>query len=86
MNTNDVEKVVKNWKYAEELGITEVTDKVEHALDCLPTVAIRDSRGKLVAYELVEPHSTMGMLYVDPEHRRKGLATVVVTQLFNSII
>ncbi len=69
------------WKYAEELGIREVTDKVKHALDCLSTVAIRDSRGKLVAYELVEPHGTMGMLYVDLEHRRKGLATVVVTQL-----
>ncbi len=73
--------VLEQWKFTGEFDRVAMEERVAHTIGQHSTVAVRDPSGKLVAYEMIAPHGTMGMLHVDPGHRRKGLATFVINLL-----
>ncbi len=51
-----------------------------------PNIAIRNSDNELVAYVLSQYYGSIGMLYVKPEHRRHGLATIAVSALATKLL
>ena len=81
LNIAEASIVMNAWKFTGQFTREAVQHRVEHCILFHPNVAIRDRQGNLVAYELIGPHGTMGMLLVAPEHRGKSLATAAVAQL-----
>ena len=49
------------------------------------TVAIRTADNDLAAHMIQQEDRLLGMLYVDPKHRRKGLGQLAVSELAHKI-
>ena len=49
------------------------------------TVAIRTADNELAAYMIEQENGSLGMLYVDPKYRRKGLGQLTVSELAHKI-
>ena len=81
LKDEDVPQVVDKWGDTEDFIEEGVYHRVQHVLKHHPTVAIRDTVGNLVAFEMTSQYGAMSMLHVEPDHRRKGLATTVELQL-----
>ena len=81
LKAEDIPLVVERWGDTEVFIKEGVYHRVEHGLKHHPTVAIRDTEGNLAAFEMTSQYGSMSMLHVEPEHRKKGLATAVVLQL-----
>lgn len=54
---------------------------VRSRIEAGPSAAIRDAQGIVVAMAFTHPYGALGGLHVVPEHRRKGLAKVVIAKM-----
>ena len=49
------------------------------------TIAIRTADNELAAHMIEKENGLLGILYVDPKHRRKGLGQLTVSELAHNI-
>ena len=82
MTEDDADLLNENWEYKDETSLDFVKFQIRH----FPSVGIRDSNGQLVAWEVTYFTGCMGMLYVLPEHRGKGLAQYAVYKLSKKLL
>ena len=71
-----------NWEQKAEGSLDFINFQLRH----FPSVGIRDSQGQLVAWEITYFIGCVGMLYVMPEHRGKGLAQYVIYKLGKALM
>ncbi len=78
-NTINVAQYVNDtWKYRSATSLP----MIKAMLDSYPSVGIiHKETGKLVSWMLTYEDGAIGMLYVDEEHRRRGLARATVSLL-----
>ncbi len=81
LHPDEAGKAMQQWKFTGNFSQEAVQQRVEHCIQFHPSVAIRDQRGCLVAYEMMSPHGTMAMLHVNPACRGKGLGILTVAEL-----
>ena len=60
-------------------------DAVKDTIANLPTCGLF-KYGKLVAYGMLTTYGGIGKLYVDPEHRRKGLGAYLLSYLSRTAV
>ena len=78
LHFEDSDEVDRCWEHRSEgLSLQLFQRQIQH----LPSVAIRDTAGNLLAFELVGPFLNNFSLFVYPEHRRKGLATAITCEI-----
>ena len=81
---SDAPAVSASWQYGSE---TEPAGEYIHWLiENYLSIAVHDNANTLVAYMIQCHNGSIGFLRVDPDHRRKGLAQVVVTNLAQKVI
>ena len=75
-------KVNSSWKFGgNESSKQFVQLNVKHMHSC----GVRDQHGNLVAFELQTSFGLLGSLFVDPEHRGKGLGKYVMAKLAKKV-
>ena len=85
LSLGEASTVMQEWKFTGNFSRGTIQHRVEHSIQFHPNIAIRDKENSLIAYEMISPHGTMGMLNVFPEHRGKGLGSAIVGELSRQI-
>ncbi|XP_076448066.1 glycine N-acyltransferase-like protein 3 isoform X2 [Babylonia areolata] len=75
--TADVGVIISTWKF----GSNATEAFVRTWIQDFPSVYLETETGQHVGHMTGKSGGTMGLLYVNPEFRRKGYAKVIVTQL-----
>ncbi|XP_076448674.1 acetyltransferase YE1169-like [Babylonia areolata] len=77
VSSADVQRIHSTWEFSYEGSYTYFEEYVRHH----PSVYLETNSGHYVGHMLSTSYGTMGMLYVNPDFRRKGYAKVIVSQL-----
>ncbi|MED6290871.1 hypothetical protein CHARACLAT_017808 [Characodon lateralis] len=78
LNFSHVDIVNKTWKFGgDEKGYRNIKNLISN----FPTCCIMDTQGEPVAWILVYDYCAMGILYTLPEHRGKGYAKVLISNM-----
>ncbi len=77
------EQINREWEFG---GTPESLELIKMNLRNQKSTGISDKDGNLVAYGLQQEYGSLGMLYVNPEHRRKGLAKSVLSSQVNKVM
>ena len=75
---------MSSWKFSSIASGAEEYIKIHIAN--FPSVCIRRENGTAVGWFIVQKYGAMGMLYVVPEYRGKGLARYLVTKLTRKML
>ncbi|KAM4591252.1 glycine N-acyltransferase-like protein 3 [Odontesthes bonariensis] len=78
LNLSHVDLVNKTWKFG---GNEQGYRNIKNLISNFPSCCIVDAQGQPVAWMLVYDYCAMGILYTEPEHRRKGYASVLVSTM-----
>lgn len=85
LDESDIDTVLGAWTY----GTPELRPWVASLIVHRPTVAVRSSsdnnENRLVGWMVRYDDGSCGMLYTDPEHRRKGVAKVIVKAMAHTL-
>ena len=65
------------WKFTTEGSDSYIKDLIQHH----PSLILFTECGQHVGHMLGKGNGTLGMLYVQPQFRRKGYAKVIISQL-----
>lgn len=71
------------WKHSSE---ESAKDYIEWTIETQPSVAVFDSEDKVIAFMIRQYYGSMGMLYVEPNYRKQGLGTLVITELAKKLL
>uniref|UniRef100_A0A4W4DRD0 Glycine N-acyltransferase-like protein n=1 Tax=Electrophorus electricus TaxID=8005 RepID=A0A4W4DRD0_ELEEL len=77
LKESHIDVVNSTWKFAAEFSKQMIRNMIMN----FPSSCVLDPDGHPVAWVLTYTSCAMGMLYTQPEHRRKGYAKAVVTAL-----
>ncbi|XP_076448554.1 glycine-N-acyltransferase-like protein 3 isoform X2 [Babylonia areolata] len=75
--TADVSRIFSTWKFAGDRTDYLIQERVER----YPSVYLETDTGHHVGHMLSTNYGTMGMLYVNPDFRRKGYAKVLISHM-----
>ena len=78
LTKEDAAIVNANWKFGRRL---ETEQYLYHCLSHYPGTAVKDSQGNIVAGLITYHIGHTGALWVDSEHRSRGLAKFVIVDL-----
>ena len=81
LHESDADKVDDSWVYSDK----ESKAFIKWLIRNYASIAIRTADSCLVAHMLERETSFLGLLYVDPKYRRKGLGKLVVSELAHKI-
>ena len=81
LHESDADKVDDSWVHSGKGS----KDFIKWLIRNYATIAIRTADSCLVAHMLERETGFLGLLYVDPKHRRKGLGKLVVSELAHKI-
>ena len=74
--------VYSTWKFSGEH--TEMF--IRHLVEQHPSIVLTTDTGQHVGHLLGQSYGGMGMLYIQPEFRRKGYAKVIISQLMQKYL
>ncbi|XP_055083220.1 glycine N-acyltransferase-like protein 3 [Periophthalmus magnuspinnatus] len=77
LNESHIEIVNKTWKFGQKDALRMIQNMVRN----FPSCCVFDAEGRPVSWVLTYACCSMGMLYTVPEHRGKGYAKVVISEL-----
>ncbi|KAK5612293.1 hypothetical protein CRENBAI_016281 [Crenichthys baileyi] len=78
LNLSHIDIVNKTWKFG---GDEKGYRNIKNLISDFPTCCIMDTQGEPVAWILVYDYCAMGILYTLPEHRGKGYAKVLISNM-----
>ena len=78
LTEDDAATVHAAWDYGTS---PETISVLAWLIRVFPSLAVKDASGRVVAGMLTYNNGSMGALWVDAEHRRRGLAKYIVTGL-----
>ena len=78
---SDADKVDDTWAYSNKSSKTFIKWLIRN----FASIAIRTADNDLAAHMIEQEDGALGMLYVDPKHRRKGLGQLAMSELAHKI-
>ena len=80
----DADAINKNWKFGKSY---ESLKYIQHSISKCPATIIKArATGQVVGCILVAPDNSMGMLWVDPEYRGRGLGKYIISDLSRKVL
>ena len=80
----DARLVSSAWEFS-SMG-PDAENYIQTLIESFPSVCIRLPDGSPIAWNILQENGAMGMLYVHPKYRSKGLDLYVVTKLTKRLL